>query len=74
MKIMKVLCVDVKTHMQVLVEDCSYNMACFFLEQNKLINPENVKIKYDYKTDRYIITDNNTCFVYDEIRGLLLGD
>ena len=74
MKIMKVLCVDAKTHCQILAEDCSYNSACWWLESQGLINPDNVKVKYDFKTDRYIILDNNTCFIYDEIRGLLLGD
>lgn len=74
MKVFKVLCVDTATHCQILAEDCSYNSACFWLESEGLINPNNVKIKWDFKTNRYLILDGSTCFIYDENRGLLLSD
>lgn len=74
MKVFKVLCVDTVTHCQILVENCSYNSACYWLEFQGLINPNNVKIKCDLKTNRYLILDGNTLFIYDENRGLLLSD
>lgn len=74
MKVFKVLCVDAVTHCQILIENCSYNSACFWLESKGLINPNNIKIKWDSKTNRYLILDGNTCFIYDENRGLLLSD
>ena len=74
MKIYKVLCVDVKTHMEIIASDCSYNAACYYLENQGLIN-ENVKVKFDPNTNRYLlIQEEGRLFIYDENRGLLLGD
>ncbi len=87
MKKFTAYCVDEQTRMEVLLSECSYNMACFYLDNNyfNTIDFESiggrVKVKYDMRTDRYLIfaidkKENivGRVFCYDEIRGLLLGD
>lgn len=73
MKIFKVLCADVKTHLQVIAEDCSYNAACEYLASLG-INFNNVKIKSDFRTNRTLIFTEQDFYIYDENRGLLLRD
>lgn len=71
MKILKVLCVDVSTHMQIIASDCSYNFACSYLES---IGAQVEKTKTDFRTNRTILFTDNGIYIYDENRGLLLMD
>lgn len=71
---------DILTGMEILLDMCSYNNACVYLEQ-KGFNWTTAKTKTDYRTNRTIIyhEDENKnivgrVFIYDETRGLLLGD
>ena len=73
MKILKVLCADVKTHMQVIAQDCSYNAACEYLSFSG-VDFTKAKFKIDYRTNRILIDTEEGLFIYDENRGLLLRD
>lgn len=76
------VCIDEKTKMQIILSDCSYNNACYYLDSNGFNDGKyKVKIKYDIRTNRYLIyhideKENivGRVFCYDETRGLLLGD
>ena len=82
MKRFTVYCIDNKTRMQIILSDCSYNMACAYLDSNYFNSISGkMKVKFDARTDRYLIfkEDENKniisrVFCYDEIRGLLLAD
>ena len=73
MKIFKVLCADVKTHLQVIADNCSYNEACCYLESLG-INFNNVSTKTDFRTNRTLIFTDQDFYIYDESRALLLRD
>ena len=71
MKIFKVLCVDVLTHMQIIATDCSYNFACGYLES---IGAKVDEIKTDFRTNRTLLFTDRGIYIYDENRGILLMD
>ena len=71
MKVFKVLCVDRFTHMQIIAEDCSYNVACCFLESAGV---QIEQIKTDFRTNRTLIFTDNGLYIFDENRGVLLLD
>lgn len=71
MKVFKVLCVDVLTHMQVIATDCSYNFACSYLES---IGAQVEKTETDFRTNRTLIFSDKGLYVFDENRGMLLMD
>lgn len=71
---------DILTGMEVLLDMCNYNNACAYLWQVGF-DWKTAKTKTDYRKNRTIIyhEDENKnivgrVFVYDETRGLLLGD
>lgn len=82
MKIYTASCIDSKTRMEIILSDCSYNNACYFLEGNYFNSIDGkIKIRWDRRTDRILIfavdeKENiiSRVFCYDEARGLLLGD
>lgn len=71
MKVFKVLCVDVLTHMQIIATDCSYNFACSYLES---IGAQIEKTKTDFRTNRTMLFSNKGIYIYDENREILLMD
>lgn len=71
---------DSLTGMEILLDMCSYNEACFYLNQHGF-NWATAETKVDTRKNRVLIynldeDDNITgrLFVYDDNRGLLLGD
>lgn len=71
MKVFKVLCVDVLTHMQIIATDCSYNFACNYLES---IGAQVEEIKTDFRTNRTLLFTDKGMYIYDENREILLVD
>lgn len=66
---------DEKTGMEMLLGDVSYNGACYYLENCYAKTWGGIQdIKWDPRTNRCIISTPERVFVYDEDRGLLLGD
>ena len=71
---------DDATGMEILLDRCSYNNACCYLKCCGF-NWSKAQIKVDYRTNRTLIYEVNDegsiqsrVFLYDENRGLLLGD
>ena len=79
MKIYTASCIDSKTRMEIILSDCSYNNACYYLEGNYFNSIDGkIKTRWDRRTDRILIfavdeKENiiSRVFCYDEIRGLL---
>lgn len=73
MRVFKTSCIDMKTHMEMVLSECSYNMACDWLESkgfthyDKFESCGNMVVMQFSKPAKRI-------FVYDEERGYLLGD
>lgn len=66
---------DEKTGMEILLGEVSYNNACAYIEINYTkIWGAIQDIKFDSRTNRCIISTPERVFLYDENRGLLLGD
>ena len=73
-------CLDDLTKMEILLDRCSYNNACFYLPLCGF-NWAVATTKKDYRTNRTLIFETDQkgnivgrVFLYDENRGLLLGD
>lgn len=65
------MCKDTKTGMQMVLSECSYNMACSWLEGKGYSEYE----KFECVGDEVWLTfskPNERLFVYDEARGYLL--
>lgn len=66
-------CIDNVTGMEMVLSECSYNMACDWLERKGFT-------KYNYlevcgtETILEFTTPKKRTFIYDEERGILLGD
>lgn len=71
MKIFKTVCIDDRTKMELVASDCSYNAACFYIMNR---NYEPTEIKSDFRNNRTLIVTKTRVFLYDEPRGLLLGN
>ena len=86
MRVFKVVCTDAITNYEMILSECSYNMACDWLERT--LNKYGIEI-YDCKVNsetgfmelaagkfseslgEYKLTRR---YFYDEIRGILLGE
>lgn len=68
------LTVDSKTRMQMILSDCSYNQACYYLkgqDTGKLLNVRTVYIEpLTYKVTE--LRCEKATFIYDETRGFLM--
>ena len=71
MKKFTACCVDVKTHMEMILAEVSYNSACWYLESQGI---KTEKVISDYKTSRYVFVTDRGVFLYDETRGILVRD
>ena len=66
-------CIDNVTGMEMVLSECSYNMACDWLERKGFTH-------YNYfevcgtETILEFTTPKKRTFIYDEERGILLGD
>lgn len=75
MKKFTAVCIDGATGYEMVLSDCSYNTATFYLEQQ--LDIVDASTKHDYVTDRttmtYKLKDGSIrVFCYDEIRGYLM--
>lgn len=73
MREFKVMCKDTKTGMEMVLSECSYNMACDWLERKGFTEYD----KFECVGDTIWLTfskPNNRLFVYDETRGYLLAN
>ena len=73
MREFKVMCKDTKTGMEMVLSECSYNMACDWLERKGFTEYD----KFECVGDTIWITfskPNDRLFVYDETRGYLLAN
>lgn len=66
------VCIDKKTKYEMILSECSFNMACDYLIN--LFHPEENEflVRTDYKKELHFITIQNKEFAYDEIRGYLM--
>lgn len=74
-------CRDALTGYEMILSECSYNMACDWLSQElDKLGMEVYQCAYNGSTDMYELnTRDNECvpgrkFYYDETRGYLLGE
>lgn len=72
MKIFNSMCKDKITGMEMIAEECSFNMACLLLE-NKMRNAKYLGCESMGVTTTKI-KFNTRNFYYDEERGVLLGE
>lgn len=73
MKIFTSMCKDTVTGMEMVLSECSYNSACYWLASKGFKDYD----KFDCSGDRIKITftkPSKRVFVYDEERGYLLAD
>lgn len=66
----KTMCRDTKTGMQMMLSECSYNMACSWLESKGFIEYEKLEIN----GNETWLWFKDKLFIYDEDRGYLLGN
>ena len=69
MKVYHASVIDKATGLEMVAEDCSYNSACYYLERRGA-----EVIRTYTKGDLTKIFTTGRTFVYDEDRGLLLGE
>ena len=73
MREFKTMCKDTKTGMQMVLSECSYNMACDWLQRKGFTEYE----KFERVGDEIWLTfikPTEKLFVYDEVRGYLLSN
>lgn len=71
MKKFTVCCVDVKTHMEMVLAEVSYNSACWYLESQGI---KTEKVVSDCKKGIYVFVTDMGVFLYDERREILVRD
>ena len=64
------VCMDNKTNKQMILSECSFNNACHYLQS---LSNNNIEVKAIDVYTMEIKVDNKK-FIYDEERGILLGD
>ena len=70
MKKFTTVCIDNETNKQIILSDCSFNNACYYL-QSLSSNEAEVEVStIDISTMEIKVGDKK--FIYDEKRGLLL--
>lgn len=74
MKVFKISVIDDRTRMEIIASDLSYNFACGLLAARNGVDFRTVHTKTDYRTNRTLIFTQKRLFIYDENRGLLLGE
>ena len=82
MRIFKTKCIDSVTGYNMILSECSYNNACFWLETE--LNKKNMyvdivrKLPHDILDLTELITNRfanaDLRFIYDETRGFLMSD
>ena len=74
MKRFKTLCIDKKTGKEMVLEDCSYNNACWWIDNAAKVN--NFRVLGTEKSGDLIVVNCTAgiTFYYDEPRGFLLKD
>ena len=71
MKKFNVCCVDIRTHMEMVLADASYNEVCLYLESCGIkVN----KIVTDSRQNKFVFVTDKGIFLYDETRGILVRD
>lgn len=73
MREFKTMCKDTVTGMQMILSECSYNTACFWLESKGFTEYD----KFDSNGNEiwlWFSKPTERLFVYDEDRGYLLGN
>lgn len=73
MREFKTMCKDTKTGMQMVLSECSYNTACFWLESKGFTTYDKFETNGN-EIYLYFSKPTNRLFVYDEDRGYLLGN
>lgn len=72
MRIFKTLCIDTETKMQMILSECTYNMACYWLESQGFSNYIKLETNGN-ETWLWFMSPRKRLFIYDENRGYLLG-
>lgn len=71
-------CIDNETGMELILSECSYNMACSWLESQGFTEYDHFDSWYDEYNSNIVefqfSKPARRTFVYDEGRGYLLGD
>lgn len=68
----KIMCKDTVTGMQMILSECSYNTACYWLE-NKGFTEYDQFESHGNEVWMYFSQPTKRLFIYDEDRGYLLG-
>ena len=82
MRKFEVSCIDNKTGYQMILSECTYNMACGWLdhELRSKYDMEIVRCEYNYTRDMHVLWTSDEegvpgrRYFYDEQRGYLLGE
>ena len=73
MRVFKTLCKDTITGMYMVLSECSYNMACSWLEQQGFTNYDKFNVVAG-NVEMTFSKPANKVFLYDENRGYLLSN
>ena len=73
MREFKTTCIDTETGMEMILSECSYNMACDWLESKGFTQYDKFDNTVRFTTFEFSKPAKRT-FVYDEERGYLLGN
>lgn len=73
MREFKTMCKDTKTGMQMVLSECSYNTACFWLENKGFTEYDKLEVNGS-EVWLYFSKPTEKLFVYDEDRGYLLSN
>ena len=73
MREFKTSTIDNATGMEMVLSECSYNMACDWLERKGFTHYNHFEV-CGTETILEFATPKKRTFIYDEERGILLGD
>ena len=73
MREFKTVCIDNETQNEMVLSECSYNTACYWLMSKGFEEPERLENRSG-KYYIYYVTPREITFIYDEDRGYLLRE
>lgn len=77
MREFKTSCIDNETGMEMVLSECSYNMACRWLASKGFTDYDDIDTSYDNGVSwvkMVFSKPSKRTFMYDESRGYLLGN
>lgn len=72
MRVFKCVCIDKDTRMELVASECSYNVACNYINSLHTSAAQISVTHIDLRYTAIHVKESNICYVYDEIKGFLM--